>query len=31
MKKQFSSLLFKIANMNNKSKIYNYNEIKDFI
>ena len=33
MKKQFSSLLFKIANKNtnNKSKVFNYDEIKDLI
>ena len=29
MKKKFSTLLFQIANINNKSKVYNYDEIKN--
>ena len=31
MKKKFSTLLFQLANINNKSKVYNYDEIKDLI
>ena len=31
MKKKFSTFLFQLANINNKSKVYNYDEIKDLI